>query len=336
MKDSGKINIDNLINSIFDISDENSFIKLSLIIFGFQYNNCAIYKDFCNLLKKTPDNVQCLSDIPFMPIDFFRDHKILSKNNIKEGLCFYSSTTTHSKPSKHYIADKEIYNKSLLKNFKHFFGDPQKYCIVALLPGYLERGNSSLVYMVKELIKHSNRKENGFYLNNHNELKKTLDNNNKRGDKTILIGASYALLDFAEKFPMKLNDTIVIETGGMKGRRKEIIRKDLHKKLKSAFKIKQIASEYGMTELLSQAYSLKDGKYSTPNWMKIFIREINDPFSFCKYEKTGAINVIDLANIYSCSFISTYDVGKKNKKNTFEVLGRLDNSEIRGCNLMIG
>ncbi len=323
-----------LIDSIFSIDDNNSFKKMSLAVYNYQYHNCYIYKRFCDILQRTPENVNKPEEIPFMPVDFFRHHSVTCIPG-KAELRFYSSATSESVPSKHIVAYARLYKESIIRCFKMFFKDPSEYCILALLPGYLERSNASLIYMVKKLMEWSGHKKNGFFLYEHNKLKKILEELMAAGNKVLLIGVSHALLDFAESYPLKLNNVIIVETGGMKGQRKEIIRKELHGKLKKAFGISEITSEYGMTELLSQAYALKSGKFKTPPWMKVFFREINDPFTYVLPGKTGAINVIDLANVFSCSFIATNDIGKQNKNSTFEVLGRIDNSEMRGCNLMI-
>lgn len=323
-----------LIETIFNIKGSSDFETTAIAVFKYQYQNCHVYKAFCDALNCNPPGVTKLEDIPFMPVNLFRKHKVYCSPKSPE-LCFHSSTTTGSVPSKHFVADSEIYDISVEHCFRLFFGDTRKYCFLALLPGYLERENSSLVYMVKRLMKLSANEKNGFYLYDHKKLKNVIEKLSDEGEKIILIGVSHALLEFAEKFPVNLNNAIVMETGGMKGRRKEIVRQELHNILKDAFGVNEVASEYGMTELLSQAYALSAGKFKTPPWMRVFPREINDPLTNVETGKTGVINIIDLANVYSCSFIASQDIGKQNHYNAFEVLGRLDNSEIRGCNLMI-
>jgi len=323
-----------LIDTIFGINDSLSFENVSIAVFKYQYQNCPAYKQFCDALNLTPAKITKLEDIPFMPADFFRKHEISCISKPPE-LCFYSSSTTGTTPSRHYVADLSIYDESINRCFEMFFGSPSKYCFLALLPGYLERKNSSLVYMVKKLMELSGHKKSGFFLHDFKKLRDTLEELSDSGNKFMLIGVSHALLGFAEKYSLNLKDAIILETGGMKGQRKEIIRRELHERLKEAFGVKEITSEYGMTELLSQAYALKSGKFKTPNWMKVFFRELNDPLNNVMPGRNGSINIVDLANVHSCSFIATQDLGKQNPDSTFEVLGRMDNSEIRGCNLMV-
>lgn len=321
-------------HSIFSISSEKEFTQLSLKIFRFQYENNSVYRKFCDLLNLKPSLITTLEDIPFIPIDFFKSHKLLSSPK-KIAKTFTSSGTTGNLTSKHFVTDINIYEESFLKAFNLFYGEVQDYAILALLPSYLEREGSSLIYMVDSLIKKSNHSKSGFYLNNLAELKENLQYLDQSGQKVLLIGVSFALLDLVEKYQFQLKNTVVMETGGMKGRRKELIRKELHDILSKGFGVDKIHSEYGMTELLSQAYSKGDGLFDSPPWMKILIRDPEDAFSYLNAGKTGGINVIDLANMNSCSFIATQDLGKLQPKGSIEIMGRFDNSDIRGCNLMV-
>tara|TARA_Y200000002_G_scaffold50593_1_gene36503 strand:- start:9 stop:983 length:975 start_codon:yes stop_codon:yes gene_type:complete len=321
------------VDDIFKISDPKYFKDLALKIYDFQYKNNRVYRQFCNLNNKNLENVQEILEIPFLPISFFKTHKILSSKKIEK--TFFSSGTTNKISSKHFVSDLNLYEKSFLTNFQENFGDPRDYTIIGLLPNYLENKSSSLIYMVNKLIQKSSCNESGFYLEKYEGLIYKLLELENLGKKIILIGVSYALLDLIEVKKIKLKNTIIIETGGMKGKRKEMIKSELHEILKSGFGTKNIQSEYGMTELLSQAYSKKNGIFKCPKWMKIFIRDINDPNNLNSNKKTGGINIIDLANIYSCSFIATDDLGKMVAESKFEVLGRIDNSDIRGCNLLI-
>ena len=318
---------------IFNIKTASQFEELAIKIFRYQFENNAIYRSFCDLLYKHPADVNAISDIPFLPIQFFKSHEVLSsKNPIKK--VFTSSGTTGSIASKHRVTDLKLYEESYIKGFNHFYDNIEDYVVLALLPSYLEREGSSLIYMVNDLIIKSKQSESGFYLNNHEDLAQTLNQLESRGQKTLLIGVSFALLDLVEQFQFNLKHTIVMETGGMKGRRKEIIRQELHHILQSGFGVSQIHSEYGMTELLSQAYSKGDGIFQCPSWMKFLTRDTEDALQIQKPNKTGGINVIDLANINSCSFIATQDLGKVHDDGQFEIIGRFDNSDIRGCNLM--
>ena len=321
-------------NSIFNINNQTEFENLALQIFKFQFENNPVYRSFCDLLYKHPSDVKSIKEIPFLPIQFFKSHNILSsKAPIKT--TFSSSGTTGSTTSKHHITDLDIYTQSFTKGFQQFYGPIEDYVILALLPAYLEREGSSLIYMVDAMIKQSKHVESGFYLNNYSELKDTLVALDSLGKKILLIGVSFALLDLIERYQFNLNHTIIMETGGMKGRRKELIREALHAKLKTGFGVDSIHSEYGMTELLSQSYSKGHGLFNYPNWMRILTRDTEDPLSLQASGKTGGINVMDLANINSCSFIATQDLGRINENGTFEVIGRFDNSDIRGCNLMV-
>ncbi len=319
---------------IFNINSEEEFEHIALDVFRHQLKNNPVYREFCLYLGKNRTNVIELKQIPFLPIDFFKTKKVVSSQN-KEQIIFSSSGTTGQVTSKHYVTELKLYEQSFYKGFTHFYGDVSNYCILALLPSYLERSGSSLIYMVNDLIEKSQHPESGFYLDEIEKLTKTLMRLDKEGKKILLIGVSFALLDLVENHSLKLNNTIIMETGGMKGRRKELIREELHDILKRGFGVEKIHSEYGMTELLSQAYSKGNGIFKTPPWMKLLIRDTEDPLSYLNDGKTGGINVIDLANINSCSFIATQDLGKNHENGLFEILGRFDNSDIRGCNLMV-
>lgn len=321
-------------NQIFTIKTEAEFNNLALQVFKFQFENNPVYRSFCDLLYKSPSDLKTIEEIPFLPIQFFKSHQVISSQETIKKI-FYSSGTTGTITSKHYITDLSVYENSFNSGFNAFYGDIKNYVVLALLPSYLERDGSSLIYMVDRLIKDSNHPESGFYLDNLSELSTTLKRLDTEGKKVLLIGVSFALLDLVETSSFNLNNTIIMETGGMKGRRKELIREELHEILKSGFGVNKIHSEYGMTELLSQAYSKGDGVFNCPNWMRILTRETEDALSISKIGKTGGVNIIDLANINSCSFIATQDLGRINKNNTFEIIGRFDTSDIRGCNLMV-
>ena len=320
-------------HQIFNISDDLDFKKHCLKIFNFQYNNNVVYREFCNLIYKNPAKINEVNEIPFLPISFFKTKKILSTNNYEK--VFYSSGTSKKIRSKHYISRIELYEKSFLTNFIHNYGKPEEYNIIGLLPNYLENSNSSLIYMVEKLIKFSKSNNSGFYMRDFDKLSEKLIKLEKKKEKTILIGVSYALLDLISYKKFKLKNTIVMETGGMKGQRKEMVKSELHEKLKIGFGVSKIHSEYGMTELLSQAYSKGEGIFESPPWMKIVIRDINDAQNLHFNKKSGAINIIDLANYNSCSFIATDDMGKSINETEFEVIGRVDNSDVRGCNLLV-
>ena len=321
------------LDEILGCSDSSEFNDLSMRIFKFQYENNIVYKNFCNLFKKNPKNVNNVEEIPFLPISFFKTHKILSSKNIEK--TFLSSGTTTNISSKHYVSSLNFYEKSFLKNFINNYSDPSNFTIIGLLPTYIQNTSSSLIYMVKKLINESNCEESGFYLNEYDLLIKKILRLENLSKKIILIGVSYALLDLIETKKINLKNTIVLETGGMKGTRKEMVKEEFHEVLKSGFGIKNIQSEYGMTELLSQAYSKGDGIFECPNWMKVIIRDINDAQNMEFNKKTGGINIIDLANLYSCSFIATDDLGKMVGESNFQILGRIDNSDLRGCNQLI-
>lgn len=322
-----------LTEMVFSISDDAGFKTAAMAVYCFQYYNNPLYKHYCDLLKGTPEKVSDINDIPFLPISFFKTH-IVTTGNFDAQVVFESSGTTGTIPSRHFVKEKALYEKSFQKGFETFYGHPQDYCIIGLLPSYLERGSSSLVYMVNNLIEKSVHPKSGFYLYDFEKLSQTLALLEKEGQPTLLIGVTYALLDFAEKFPMSLQHTIIMETGGMKGRKQELVREEVHTLLKNAFGLTEIQSEYGMTELLSQAYAKKDGIFRAPPWMQVRLREEDDPLSLLQSTRNGGINVIDLANIYSCAFIATEDRGRLMDKSGFAVLGRFDHAEVRGCSLM--
>ena len=319
---------------IFNIESQEQFTEIALKVFKHQFKNNKVYRSFCDLLYKHPSDISKIEDIPFLPIQFFKSRKVLSSlNQIDE--TFTSSGTTGYITSKHFVTNINVYKESYLKGFAHFYGNIEDYVVLALLPNYLERKGSSLVFMVNDLIKKTKNSESGFYLNNLDDLAQKLINLDKKNQKVLLIGVSFALLDLVEKQQFNLKSTIVMETGGMKGRRKELIRDELHQILQNGFGVKEIHSEYGMTELLSQGYSNGNGIFETPPWMQILTRDTEDALTINSKEKKGGINVIDLANYNSCSFIATQDLGKVNQNGTFEIIGRFDNSDIRGCNLMV-
>jgi len=321
-------------SNIFTELSSIDFKNLALKTFQYQAQNNSVYKKYISLLNIQPTEITKIEQIPYLPIQFFKSHRIVANTNPVEQT-FLSSGTTGMSQSKHLVTDLTLYIESYLKGFDYFYGDIKEFVVLALLPSYLERKGSSLVYMVEDLIKKSNQKESGFYLDNLDELAELLLKLEAQNKKVLLIGVSFALLDLIEKYQFRLKNTIVMETGGMKGKRKEMIREELHAVLKSGFGIDQIHSEYGMTELLSQGYSKGHGIFNCPPWMKIIIRDTEDPFAFLSNGKTGGINVIDLANRNSCSFIATQDLGKVYDDGSYEILGRFDNSDIRGCNLLI-
>ena len=352
-------------DNIFSV-DQSNFERLSLELFHFQYFNNKLYKAYTDTLKIDVGKVKSVSQIPFLPIGLFKSHPVKT-TEFEPQLVFESSGTTHSSNSHHLVKDIKLYRQSFLKGFELFYGSPRNWCIIALLPSYLERKNSSLVFMVDELIRQSKHLQSGFYLYEHEKLYKTLRQLETQKQKTLFIGVSFALVDFAEQYSLPLKHTVIIETGGMKGRKEDMVRDRLHQLLRDRFEVDTIHSEYGMTELLSQAYSKKDGIFQAPPWMKILIRDEEDPLHVTdavhdsEQERpistplgesresgghspftidhspiaTGAINIIDLANVYSCSFIATDDAGKLYEDGSFEVLGRIDNSDIRGCSLMM-
>ena len=321
-------------SDLFSISNQKQFEKIALKTFRYQYENNLVYQEFCDLLHTNVQKVKTLQQIPFLPIQFFKSHTVVSNNEAPQAI-FTSSGTTGMTTSQHLVTDVSLYEESYRRGFSQFYGNIENYVVLALLPSYLEREGSSLIYMVEDLIQLSNQPESGFYLNNHDELIEKLIELDSLGQNVILIGVTYALLDLIEKRKFQLQNTIIMETGGMKGKRKEMIREELHQQLCAGFGVASIHSEYGMTELLSQAYSLGEGIFECPSWMQILIRDTEDALSYITNGKTGGINVIDIANRNSCAFIATQDLGKKYANGTFEVLGRFDNSDIRGCNLMV-
>jgi phenylacetate-coenzyme A ligase PaaK-like adenylate-forming protein len=319
---------------IFSINNEQQFNDAALQIFRYQAENCRVYHGFISGLNIDPSAIHTIQQIPFLPIEFFKSHPVVSSNAGAE-VTFTSSGTTGMITSSHLVTDVSWYVESFRAAFKLFYGDVENYTILALLPAYLERKGSSLIYMADDLIKQSKNPDSGFYLYNHDELYHQLKKQQAAQKPTILIGVTFALLDFVERYTIDFPQLIVMETGGMKGRRKEMIREELHQQLCTGFGVSAIHSEYGMTELLSQAYSKGEGIFNCPPWMEIITRDPNDPLALLQNNKAGGINIIDLANINSCSFIATQDLGKVYPDNSFEVLGRFDNSDIRGCNLLI-
>ena len=319
--------------AIFQIKTEHEFNAIALEIFKYQFENNKVYRSFCDLLYKHPSDVKTIQEIPFLPIQFFKTHQVVSSKASTE-TTFTSSGTTGSVTSKHHVNNLNVYENSFRKGFQQFYGNIEDYVVLALLPNYLERDGSSLIYMVNNMISQSKHPESGFYLTNITELKDTLTTLDSQGKKVLLIGVSFALLDLVETYQFRLENTIVMETGGMKGRRKELVRDELHSILKQGFGVNTIHSEYGMTELLSQAYSKGNGVFHCPNWVRILTRDTEDALTIQDQGKTGGINVIDLANINSCAFIATQDLGHIYIDGSFEIIGRFDNSDIRGCNLM--
>lgn len=319
---------------IFLNHSSEEFNHLALAIFQYQISTNPVYARFVKSLKKSGESIRHFEEIPFMPVEFFKNHTILCGNETPEEV-FKSSGTTGMMQSKHPVKEVSIYQESFRKAFELFYGAAEDTIILALLPSYLEREGSSLIYMVEDLIRQSNNTSSGYFLYNHADLFTTLKQLRQSSKKVVLIGVTYALLDFVETYQISFPELIVMETGGMKGKRKEMIREELHKQLSEGFGVPFIHSEYGMTELLSQAYSDGNGVFRCPPWMRIAIRDINDPLSLLKGGVTGGINVIDLANLHSCSFIATQDLGKRQEDGSFEVIGRFDNSDIRGCNLLV-
>ncbi|AEV32961.1 Acyl-protein synthetase, LuxE [Owenweeksia hongkongensis DSM 17368] len=319
---------------VFGIQTEEEFEQLALELFRFQAENNTVYKEYLSYLKLHAFQIDRVSEIPFLPISFFKTHQIKT-GVFDSAISFSSSGTGDGTTSKHAIADLSVYENSFNTAFGQFYGNAKDWCILALLPSYLERQGSSLIYMAEALIQQSEDADSNFYLNQWDELYAVLQKKKGEGKKTLLLGVSFGLLDFVERYQISFDDLTVMETGGMKGRRKEMIRTDLHAILKQGFGVKNIHSEYGMTELLSQGYSKGEGRFNCPPWMKIITRQTDDPFSATRKGKTGGINVIDLANIDSCAFIETQDLGRIYEDDSFEVMGRFDNSDIRGCNLMV-
>jgi hypothetical protein len=319
---------------IFHINDDETFHRIALDFFLIQAQQNLVYKKYIEVLNINPKNINSVVEIPFLPIEFFKTNKVILKNKTTQ-IEFRSSGTTSTKKSKHFIADLSLYEQSFLNGFQYFFGDVKDYCVLALLPSYSDQRDSSLIYMVEKLVQLSKNKLSGFFSNDQKELIKTIHSPNLAKKKILLIGVSFALLELAENHKIQHPYLMVMETGGMKGKRKEIVREELHAFLCKRLGVTKIYSEYGMTELLSQAYSIGNGIFKCPPWMKVLIRDVNDPFSLFPDEKSGGINIIDLANINSCSFIMTQDLGKIYSDGSFEVLGRFDSSDVRGCNLLI-
>lgn len=327
-------------SNIFNIKSQKQFDKTALQIFRFQYENNHVYRDFCDYLKTDVSIIKTVSKIPFLPIQFFKTHKVVSNENIFQELFTSSGTTNANVTSQHFVTDVLLYEQSYSQGFSSFYGNIEDYVVLALLPSYSERSGSSLIYMVNDLIAKTNNPNSGYYLKNHGELLLMIKKLQSENQNIILIGVTFALLDLLESIENQAikfdgSNLIIMETGGMKGRRREMIREELHQLLQNGFGVPSIHSEYGMTELMSQAYSLGNGVFECPPWMQILVRDTEDAQTYVANNKTGGINVIDLANLNSCSFIATQDLGKMHQNGTFEVLGRFDNSDIRGCNLMV-
>ena len=325
---------------IFNLKNQKQFDKVALQVFRFQYQNNLVYHDFCNHLKVDVSKIKTVAQIPFLPIQFFKTHKVVSNSNQVQEIFTSSGTTNAAVKSQHFVTDISLYEQSYSQGFSAFYGNIQDYVVLALLPSYSERSGSSLIYMVDDLIAKTNNPNSGYFLKNHSDLLQKIKDLQAENHNIILIGVTFALLDLLEtisknKTNFDGSNLIIMETGGMKGRRKEMIREELHDLLRKGFDVSSIHSEYGMTELLSQAYSLGNGVFECPSWMQILIRDTEDAQTYVNNGKTGGINVIDLANINSCAFIATQDLGKQDQNGTFEVLGRFDNSDIRGCNLMV-
>lgn len=325
--------METLTDHIFHLSSESDFEATALQVFGLQYENNTVYRTYCQHIGKSKENVQTLPDIPFLPISFFKTQDVKT-GDFEPELIFRSSGTTGMERSRHLIKDASLYRKSLIESFRHFYGNPSDYVFLALLPNYIEQQNSSLIYMMEELMRESGAKENGYYLYNHEDMYQKLIQLRDNQQKTILWGVTFALLDFAEQYRLDFPQLIVFETGGMKGRRKEMVKKELYDILRKAFGVTDIHSEYGMCELLSQAYSKGGNIFSTPPWMQLRLRSEKDPFDGSNRMATGVINIIDLANLHSCAFIATEDLGRRHP-NGIEILGRMDHSQTRGCSLMV-
>lgn len=320
--------------NIFHSYSEKEFEQIALDIFHFQYFNNEVYQKYCRYIHVKESKINKISQIPFLPISFFKTHRIQTTAFVPE-LTFQSSGTTGMSCSYHYVKSQKLYRESLYQGFSCFYQQPEQYVFLALLPSYIEQQNSSLIFMMDTLMKMSGAAENGYYLHNYRDLYDNLLDLQKRGRKTILWGVTFALLDFIEHYQLDFPELIVFETGGMKGRRKEMIKEELYEKLKKAFGVPQIHSEYGMCELLSQAYSQGENQFFTPPWMRLYLRDEKDPLASMSPVSTGVVNVIDFANLYSCSFVATEDLGRKHKNGGIEILGRVDNSQLRGCNLLV-
>ena len=318
---------------IFAIENAADFERLALELFLFQAQSNPVYGEYLRFLGVDPLSIRSIKEIPFLPISFFKSHKVTTGAVVPS--ITFTSSGTGGDTSSHFVEDISVYEQSFNMAFEKFYGKPEDWCVLALLPSYLEREGSSLIYMIESLINQSKDSDSDFYLNQFDQLKDILDRKKSEGKKTLLLGVSFALLDFVERYSLEFPSLVVMETGGMKGRRKEMIRADLHAILRKGFGVDSIHSEYGMTELLSQAYSKGEGRFFCPPWMRMSTRETDDPFSLAKVGKTGGMNVIDLANIDSCAFIETKDLGRLYEDGSFEVMGRFDNSDIRGCNLMV-
>ncbi len=328
-----KFSLSKKLNDLVFLPSGSSFAEVAYQVFAYQYEHTPVYRQFCDSMRRTPGTVHSLSDIPFLPVQFFKSHEVIATGFTAQKI-FESSTTSGAIPSRHLVADITLYEQSYLRAFQLFYGDPRQYCFLALLPSYLDRGTSSLLYMADDLIHRSANELSGFINKDFEELNTRIATAKKKQQKIFLLGVTYALLDFAELYQPDLSGNIVMETGGMKGRRKELTREEIHTTLGKAFSVASIHSEYGMTELLSQAYSTGDGIFRCAPWMRVIARDPYDPMSYVGTDKTGALNIIDLANLYSCSFLSVSDLGRVYADGSFEVLGRMDNAEIRGCNLM--
>ncbi len=327
-------NKNSLINTEKIISiTPSEFTDAAISLFNYQHTHNIVYRQFCDALRVNADKISTLSQIPFLPISFFKSHRIQTGEWNNEELLFQSSGTTGEITSKHFVKEAALYEQSLQHGFTLQYGAPSDYAILALLPSYLERKNASLVYMAQQLMKAGGHPDNGFYINEWDVLKEKLQQLIARQQKVILLGVTFALLDFAERYPMPLHNVIVMETGGMKGRKEEWTRAQVHNYLKKQWELHAIHSEYGMTELLSQAYAKADGIYTPTNTMQVMIRDVNDPLDVST-TGSGCINIIDLANIHSCAFIATEDIGKVYPNGTFEIMGRMDHSALRGCSLM--
>jgi hypothetical protein len=327
---------ENIIRKLFAIDSGEAFKQVALEVYRYQYHHNELYRRYADLTVSDPVHVSEISAIPFLPISFFKTH-VVQSTDFLPGTVFESSGTTGTQVSRHFVKDPLLYKASFTRAFEAFYGPAADYCFLALLPSYLERGSSSLVYMVKELMERSGHPRSGFFLYEFKELAARVADLERCGQKSILIGVTYALLDFAAQYPGPLKNTIIMETGGMKGRKKELVRSEVHEALMQVFGVPSVHSEYGMTELLSQGYACRDGRFHAPAWMRVMVREEDDPKAVSSplaVSKTGAINIIDLANLYSCAFIATEDLGTLHPDGSFEVLGRIDNSDVRGCSLL--